>query len=112
MIRIIHYRERDIGIAGLLWLGCWPQFDPQFFGISPQEAPYIDPQQRLLLEVAWEALEDSGLVLDELQGSSTGVFVGLAPGDYCRLLMKSPEIVGAYTNAGNLLSIAANRISY
>ena len=38
------------------------QFDPQFFGISPREAVSMDPQQRLLLLVAWEALEDAGLI--------------------------------------------------
>jgi amino acid adenylation domain-containing protein len=87
-------------------------FDFDLFGISPREAAYIDPQQRLLLEMAWAAVEDSGLVLDDLKGSQTGVFVGLAPGDYCRLLMKDPGNIGPYTNTGNLLSIAANRISY
>lgn len=37
-------------------------FDPYFFGISPREAIYQDPQQRLLLEVAWEAVEDAGIL--------------------------------------------------
>ena len=88
------------------------QFDFEFFGISSREAPYLDPQQRLILEVTWEAFEDAGLVLDKLAGSKTGVFVGLAPGDYGRLLMSKPEAISPYTNTGNLLSIAANRISY
>ncbi|MEV0299469.1 type I polyketide synthase, partial [Nocardia sp. NPDC050710] len=30
-------------------------FDPDFFGIGPNEATMMDPQQRLLLEVSWEA---------------------------------------------------------
>ncbi|XVS67487.1 SDR family NAD(P)-dependent oxidoreductase [Actinosynnema sp. CA-299493] len=37
-------------------------FDAAFFGISPREAASVDPQQRLALELAWEALEDAGLV--------------------------------------------------
>jgi acyl transferase domain-containing protein len=42
-------------------------FDPQFFGISAQEAISMDPQQRLLLEVSWEAIEDAGLLPAELE---------------------------------------------
>ena len=44
------------------------EMDAGFFGLSPREAAYLDPQQRLLLEVAWEALEDAGLVAERLAG--------------------------------------------
>ncbi len=86
------------------------QFDPQFFGISPQEAARMDPQQRLLLEVAWEALEDAGQVPDRLAGSRTGVFIGISTNDYGNLQLGQPALIDAYT--GNALSIAANRLSY
>ncbi|WP_341529635.1 type I polyketide synthase [Nostoc sp. UHCC 0302] len=89
------------------------QFDPHYFGISPREAMSIDPQQRLLLEVAWEALEDAGQVRDKLSGSQTGVFVGISTNDYSLIQGEaySQQIQG-YDLTGNVLSIAAGRLSY
>ncbi|HWP45771.1 MAG TPA: beta-ketoacyl synthase N-terminal-like domain-containing protein [Candidatus Limnocylindrales bacterium] len=88
------------------------QFDYHFFKILSWEAARMDPQQRLLLEVAWEALEDAGQVVDRLAGTRTGVFIGIGPGDYGRMQLSNPDFINAYTNTGNLLSIASNRISY
>ncbi|MGW7352349.1 beta-ketoacyl synthase N-terminal-like domain-containing protein, partial [Streptomyces sp. NPDC054784] len=51
-------------------------FDAGFFGVSPREAVAVDPQQRLFAELAWEALEDAGIVPESLRGSSTAVMVG------------------------------------
>lgn len=85
------------------------QFDPSFFGISPREAERMDPQQRLLLEVTWEALEDSGLTKDRLQGSDTAVFMGVSGSDYRSLMEKETDF---YYLTGNSTSMIANRISY
>jgi acyl transferase domain-containing protein/acyl carrier protein len=87
-------------------------FDPDFFGISPREAERMDPQQRLVLEVAWEALENAGVVPSSLSGSQTGVFIGIGNYDYGILLSKDLEHINAYDGTGNTLSVAANRLSY
>ncbi|MGO9652718.1 amino acid adenylation domain-containing protein [Mycobacterium sp.] len=88
------------------------QFDPEFFGISPRESARMDPQQRLLLEVAWEALEDAGQVPERLEGSRTGVFIGISTNEYGHLQFGRLADVDAYSGTGAALSIAANRLSY
>ncbi|NDJ19426.1 type I polyketide synthase [Myxacorys almedinensis] len=88
------------------------RFDPAFFGISPREVERMDPQQRLVLEVAWEALENAGIIPAALGGTQTGVFMGIGNYDYCRILARDLSRVNAYDGTGNTLSIAANRLSY
>jgi acyl transferase domain-containing protein/acyl carrier protein len=90
------------------------QFDPYFFGIPPREAVTMDPQQRLLLEVAWETLENAGIDPSALDGSSTGVFVGIGCSDYAILQARSNtlESIDAYHASGVAHSVAAGRISY
>jgi acyl transferase domain-containing protein len=88
-------------------------FDPAFFGIAPIEAAGMDPQQRLLLEVAWEALEDAAIAPASLNGSRTGVFVGLCNSDYANLGMQRPAgEIDAYFAQGASHAVASGRISY
>ncbi|MGW7749183.1 type I polyketide synthase, partial [Streptomyces chartreusis] len=81
-------------------------FDPGFFGISPNEALVMDPQQRLVLEAAWEALERAGIDPTGLRGGDAGVFVGGTSGDY-----RLPDDLGRWETAqsGSLLS---GRVAY
>jgi acyl transferase domain-containing protein len=88
------------------------QFDPEFFGIAPREAPFIDPQQRVFLEVVWAALEDAAIPPKQISGSRTGVFVGLSTNDYGQWLLAGPEAVDTYTTTGLASTMAANRLSY
>ena len=88
------------------------QFEPSFFGISSREAKSIDPQQRLVLEVAWEALENAGMMPEKLSGSRTGVFIGISGSDYDRLGCNDFNRLDAYSGTGTGLSIAANRLSH
>ena len=85
--------------------------DAEFFGLGELEARHMDPQQRLVLEVAWEAIEDAGVPVDELP-PNTGVFLGIYASDYLTLQHHDPAAITAYTGPGGALSIAANRLSY
>ncbi|QLE41164.1 SDR family NAD(P)-dependent oxidoreductase [Nostoc sp. C052] len=88
------------------------EFDAQFFGIYRREASRMDPQQRLTLEVAWEALEDAGLIREHLANSKTGVFIGISTSDYLNIQGCDHNSINAYTSLGNVHCITANRISY
>ncbi|MBY0277178.1 type I polyketide synthase, partial [Candidatus Binatia bacterium] len=87
-------------------------FDARFFKISPREASCMDPQQRLVLEVAWEALEDAGIVPEQLRGTRTGVYAGLCYGDFEHLAYRDPERIDQYTNTGSFRSLVPGRLSY
>ena len=90
------------------------QFDGPFFNISRREANQLDPQQRLLLETSWEALEAAGINPQSLDGSQTGVFVGISTSDYLQLKVRQnlPEFIDPYSGTGNAFSVSPGRVSY
>jgi acyl transferase domain-containing protein len=88
-------------------------FDNDFFGISAEEARQMDPQQRIMLELTYEAVEDANLSLSAIEGTDTGVFIGVMSNDYLR-----NQVAGEYrhidrnTGCGSGYCMIANRISY
>lgn len=88
------------------------RFDPGFFELSAREATAMDPQQRLLLEVAWETLEDACLDPGRLNGSATGVYVGINASEYYDAAMARPETLDAHALSGGVASVAAGRLSF
>ncbi|KAE8154714.1 hypothetical protein BDV25DRAFT_135634 [Aspergillus avenaceus] len=88
------------------------EFDNDFFGITAVEASTMDPAQKQLLEVAYEAFESASVSLDELRGSSTGVYVGNFGLDETLKAMKDSEFLSTYTSTGTGGTILSNRISY
>ncbi|KAL9968891.1 hypothetical protein ACROYT_G021035 [Oculina patagonica] len=89
-------------------------FDNRFFGISNQEARGMDPQQRILLQVVYEAIEDAGMRLEDLQKCTTGVFVGVMNLDYQAAVSNPTNYfeIDHFYSTGTTLSIIANRISF
>ena len=88
------------------------RFDARFFGISPREADRLDPQQRLLLEVTSEALDDAGLPSRALDGSNTGVFVGMWINDYEARMFAETGRVDFHMTTGSGRYTASGRLSH
>ena len=85
------------------------QFDARFFRISPIEARLMDPRQRMMLETTWQALEDAGIDPDELKGSRTGLYAGIATSEY-RDLMTASDYGISYL--GTAASMTVGRIAF
>lgn len=110
-------RESCRRATGSKWRGGFvdrvDEFDADFFGISPREARAMDPQQRLALELAWEAIEDAGIVAESLRGTRTGVFAGVSAQDYAVLMARQgADRIGTHTFTGLQRGLIANRVSY
>ncbi|GAA2267733.1 hypothetical protein GCM10010430_61150 [Kitasatospora cystarginea] len=60
------------------------EFDPDYFGMTEQEATALDPALRLFLEGTETALRDAGYLDAELAGRPVGVFAGARMSGYRR----------------------------
>jgi len=92
------------------------KFDAGFFGETPRLADVTDPQQRVFLEVAWQALEDAGVV-PATTGSRVGVFAGVGNNTYqWSNLASRPDVseaVGAFqVMLGNEKDYVATRVAH
>ena len=87
--------------------------DPVFSGVAPKTAVSIDPQRRLFEAVCWAAIEDAGIAPLSLDGTLTGVFVGMWSVEYWhRLASRSIEELDGQMVGGNLHCMASGAISY
>ncbi|KAI1317532.1 reducing type I polyketide synthase [Xylariaceae sp. FL0255] len=87
-------------------------FDASMFGISPIEALWMDPQQRKLLEVVYEALENSGTTVQQIDGQRIGCFMGSFTYDFQHMSLKEPDFRHPYVSTGVDTGILGNRVSY
>ncbi|KAM0798176.1 thiolase-like protein [Usnea florida] len=77
------------------------QFDAGLFNVKPVEVHAVEPQQRLLMEVVYESLEASGLSVESLTGSQTGIYVGLMCADYVEHLNSDMNSLPTYRERAN-----------
>ncbi|PSR80443.1 hypothetical protein BD289DRAFT_484972 [Coniella lustricola] len=99
--------------GGMFLQGVDPaDFDASFFEISGSEAVSMDPNQRQMLEVVFESLENAGLTLERVNGSSVACFVGSFATDYGELQNRDPLDRAPNHTIGIGRASMANRISY
>ncbi|MDC9019167.1 beta-ketoacyl synthase N-terminal-like domain-containing protein, partial [Mycobacterium marinum] len=63
---------------------------------------------RVLLEVCWQALEHAGIDPTTLEGSNTGVFIGIGAQSY----VSAHSGVEGYALTGASASVASGRVAY
>ncbi|KAL4786915.1 hypothetical protein BJX76DRAFT_364738 [Aspergillus varians] len=100
-IRGGHFFDEDLGL-----------FDAAFFNFSAETAASLDPQFRLQLESVYEALENAGLPLSQVAGSSTSVFAGTFFHDYRDALVRDEDNLARSFITGVGSAMASNRISH
>lgn len=90
------------------------EFDSLFFDMSPRESECLDPQQRMLMEVAYEALENAGIPLEAVKGTSTGVFVGgfMLDNLLTQASSENKSHINSHTISGVAMTMLSNRLSY
>ncbi|MFD5102116.1 SDR family NAD(P)-dependent oxidoreductase [Streptomyces albidochromogenes] len=104
-------------VAARLRYGCFLDddvyaYEPEFFGINAQEAPWVDPEHRLLSEVVWEAIEHAGIPAQRLSGTPTGMFFGIYQKDYMLRVQRPLEEVNAYAMYTGFDSIGPGRVGF
>ncbi|RKN10669.1 SDR family NAD(P)-dependent oxidoreductase [Streptomyces radicis] len=86
-------------------------FDADFFGVPHGEAAAWSPRRRLALELAWESLEDAGVLPAALRESTTGIFVGgVAEGLSATLGLRGPASDEAGASAARSVLLAAESL--
>ncbi|WP_172384683.1 type I polyketide synthase [Streptomyces sp. MNP-20] len=108
----------DPELAARAGRGCFLQgdvwaWDPAALSVAPAEQAWVDPQFRVLAEVAWEAVEHTGIPVDRLRGSRTGVYMGTyAPDNLFREARPVEDAPNSPYLFGNFTASAAGRAAF
>ncbi|CAB3410353.1 unnamed protein product [Caenorhabditis bovis] len=85
------------------------EWDPEHFGIRPNEAKYMDPQQRLLLTSVAQLLHSASI---QALPSNTGVFVGCSTHEFPQIVYAHAKSPKAEWSGGTATSSMAGRIAH
>ncbi|KAL4229457.1 hypothetical protein ACF0H5_012495 [Mactra antiquata] len=88
------------------------EWDNKLFQVSDTEAVRIDPQQRYVLDCTHMAFEDGGITRKEMNGSRTGVYIGVMNDDYKVLASSDHNDDSNYSATGMSTTIIASRVSF
>ncbi|PRX51462.1 ketoacyl-synthetase-like protein [Prauserella shujinwangii] len=87
-------------------------FDAGHFGFGTREAHRADPRLRLLLMAVQEAIDDAGLLPEDVAGPRSGIWVGESHSDYWDL-STGTVTPNMYTlSGGGLKSFLSGRVSH
>lgn len=113
-----HFKKENITkdlIKSFGLLGDETLFDADFFKFSDNEALITSPQQRLFLTCAYEALEQSNIVIEDFQ-NLIGVYAGSSETDYLRIIENDKEIRNKTTpwqlKLANGIDFLSSRVAY
>eukprot|EP00951_Prasinocladus_malaysianus_P023284 scaffold197323_cov46-Prasinocladus_malaysianus.AAC.1 len=88
-------------------------FDAEAFQTRETEARFMDPQQRLMLQQSYEVLAAPGKFSPDAPDlPGTGVYLGIYPPEYNRIISSSCHELTPYHATGGTSSAAAGRISF
>ncbi|CAF3372207.1 unnamed protein product, partial [Rotaria sp. Silwood2] len=89
------------------------KFDPQYFGLTDNDALLLDPAHRLLLKKFVHLIEDAGLTMDQIRGITTSVHIGQYSTDHQQTMMKQPlEKRKRLLQPSMILFNASTRLAY
>ena len=87
------------------------EFEPEFFGITRNDAEIVSPQIRLFMKTVWEALEQAGYPVEPAD-NRIGVFAGGGLPNYLAPFRHVPEAERLQRLIGNGADFMATRTSY
>ncbi|MER7234256.1 amino acid adenylation domain-containing protein [Streptomyces olivaceus] len=87
-------------------------FDPEWFGMTEDEARCLDPTIRLFLESAAACVADAGYREDELAGRDVGVFAGARLTGYGQRARSRPGGVGMGSDQNFIAARVAHRFDF